>query len=178
MCDQEHVEPLFPCSTETTTSLSPTSLSSSRARLGVTGCRGTTSVRVGRQVVVTVASDTVVFFTRLPQWVHVDHGRVEVAQLVKEAVVDLPGNTMSLDHREGGVHSDINLGTQAMLESACPHLPHLLHVLDVTYGVSNLFQHPGIYSVQEASKHHLTGLLDDDEDGEGDEQAHDRVGER
>ena len=140
---------------------------------------GTASlVRVSRQVIVAVGGDAVVLLARFLHGVYVDHGFVEVDELVQEMVVDLPGYRVPL--RYGQLRRDryVDLGTQPVPEPARPDLSHVLDAFDVARGVPDLVQHLGVHPVEEASKDDLAGLPDDHEDRRGDKETHDRVGER
>src|SRR5829696_6140194 len=72
------------------------------------------SVGVGRQTVVAVGGDPMVLLARLLRRVDVHHGRLQVAQLVQQAVVDLAGYLVTLCHGRLGVHCDVHLGSQPM----------------------------------------------------------------
>ena len=58
-----------------------------------------------------VGCRAVVLFSGLLQRVHVDHGHVEVAQLMQEPMVDLSGYGVSFCYREIWRDRNVNLGT-------------------------------------------------------------------
>jgi hypothetical protein len=66
-------------------------------------------VGVGRETVVAVGRDAVMFLARLLRRVHVDDGRVEVAQVVEKLVVDLSGDGVPLLDRPAWVYRDVDL---------------------------------------------------------------------
>src|SRR5215208_6083147 len=136
------------------------------------------SVGVMGQIVVAVSVHAVVLLTRLLHRINVHHGRVKIAQLVHQAVVDLSGDGVSLLDREPRVDRYVHLGPQPVPEPPGPHLRDVLHAWNVVSGLSDLVNDVRVYPVQEPGEHHLARLPHDSQDRRSDQEPNDGVRQR
>ena len=94
-----------------------------------------------------MGSDAVVLLPSFLAGIHVDYNHVEVAQLMQELVVDLPGYRVPLRHRELRRHGNVDLSTQPVPQPPRPYFRHIFHPRNMSRRVANLLYHLWIYSV-------------------------------
>jgi hypothetical protein len=96
---------------------------------------------------VSMSGDTVVFLSRLLNRVDMDNGRVKVAQLMQQPMIDLPSGTMPLLDRTLRRHYDVDFCAQSMPQPPRPRLRHLFDPRDMSCCVPDFVYHFWIHSV-------------------------------
>ena len=119
-----------------------------------------------------------VLFARLLRGINVHHSRLQVAQLVQLAVVDLACHRVAIGHRQLRVHRNVHLCAQAVAHPPRSYLSHVLHALYSGGNLAYLVGHGRVNPVQKAGEHHLARLPHDHQDRSGDQEPHDGVCER
>jgi hypothetical protein len=103
---------------------------------GLLGCSA--SVGVGRQTVVAVGINAVMFLARLLYRIDVYHGPAQVAQVVQQTVVHLAGYGVPFRHRQGGIYRHVHLRVQPVPQPPGPDLGDFLHASNLPSGAAYL----------------------------------------
>lgn len=75
---------------------------------------------MGRQVIVSVVGNAMVYFARSRGRVNMNGSIGEIPQLMQEIVAHLLGNVMALFYREVGPHRNIDFGMEPMAQPSHP----------------------------------------------------------
>src|SRR3990170_7689930 len=135
------------------------------------------SVGVGRQAVVLVRGHAVMRFSCRSRWVHMDQRGGQVWDVVQELMVHREGHGVRLGHGEGWIDGDVELGVQAMPKPARAHFGDGVHFRHVVRCVRQLVEHLRVHTVQHPGEDAPGGVPDDPEDGQGDPETDEWIGQ-
>ncbi len=109
--------------------------------------------------------------------IDVDDDLDELGHGVEEAVADALGDGVGPPERHVFVDQEVELGPEMVAQPADPQVAYPLDPLGRASNLLHLFHHCRIDRVHQSMPHRHRSVFADEEDGDGDQESDDRIGD-